>query len=119
MEVSTKEDLINTIKEWIKIDTEIARLKAETKDRNKKKKLLTENLVKTMKTNEIDCFDINGGSLVYKRKTLTKPITGKLLLEQLQEFYKDSPDVAKEIVQKVLDNRVKVIKDVIERKIDK
>jgi hypothetical protein len=37
------------------------------KDKNNRKKLLTENLVTVMKSNSIDCFDINGGALIYKK----------------------------------------------------
>ena len=38
--MDTKEQLVNNIKEWIKIDNEIAQLKAEIKDKNNKKKSL-------------------------------------------------------------------------------
>ena len=72
-----------------------------------------------MKNNAIDCFDINGGALVYKQKKTKRTISGKFLLTQLEEYYKDSPELAKEITKKVLDSRVEVIKDEIKRKIDK
>ena len=85
--METKEQLVNNIKEWIKMDTEIAELKAQIKDRNNKKKNLTENLVTVMKTNKIDCFDINGGALVYKTNKVKKPINGKTLLLALQNYY--------------------------------
>ena len=45
------------------------------KDKNNKKKVLTTNLMEVMKTNQIDCFDINGGSLVYKTSKIKKPIS--------------------------------------------
>ena len=41
-----------------------------------------------MKTNKIDCFDINGGALVYKTNKTKKPINGKTLLAALQNYYK-------------------------------
>jgi phage gpG-like protein len=116
---NTKDELIQNIKEWIKIDSEISRLKLESKEKTHKKKLLTESLVKVMKNNAIDCFDINGGALVYKQKKTKRTISGKFLLTQLEEYYKDSPELAKEITKKVLDSRVEVIKDEIKRKIDK
>jgi hypothetical protein len=72
-----------------------------------------------MKSNAIDCFDINGGALIYKQKKTRRTISGKFLLSQLEEYYKDQPDLAKEITKKVLDNRVEVVKDEIKRKIDK
>jgi hypothetical protein len=117
--LNTKDELIANIKEWIKIDNEITKLKAEVKDKTKKQKVLTDSLVTIMKGNSIDCFDINGGALVYKKKKTKKTISGKFLLAQLEEYYKDQPEIAKEITKKVLDNRVEVFKDEIKRKIDK
>ena len=114
-----KEQLVNNIKEWIKIDNEIVQLKNEIKERNNKKKILTESLVTVMKTNTIDCFDINGGALVYKKNKVKKPINGKTLLAALQNYYKTEPKVAEELVKYVMDNREEQIKETIKRKIDK
>ena len=117
--METKEQLVNNIKEWIKMDNEITQLKAEIKERNNKKKTLTEGLVNVMKTNKIDCFDVNGGALVYKTNKVKKPINGKTLLTVLQNYYKNDPKIAEEITKHVLDNREEQIKETIKRKIDK
>ena len=117
--VNTKDELIFNIKEWIKLDNEISKLKTEVKDKTTKRKELTETLVNVMKNNSIDCFDINGGALVYKQKKSRRTISGKYLLSQLEEYYKDQPEIAKDIAKKVLDNRLEVVKDEIKRKIDK
>jgi hypothetical protein len=117
--METKEQLVNNIKEWIKIDTEIAELKSQIKDRNNKKKTLTENLVSVMKTNKIDCFDINGGALVYKTNKIKKPINGKTLLSALQNYYKSDPKIAEDIAKHVMDSREEQVKETIKRKIDK
>ncbi len=117
--METKEQLINNIKEWIKIDNEIVKLKAEIKEKNAKKNSLTENLVTVMKTNNIDCFDITGGALVYKKNKVKKPISGKTLLATLQNYYKDNVSLAEEITKHVMDNREEQIKETIKRKIDK
>jgi len=114
--METKEQLVNNIKEWIKIDTEISQLKAEIKDRTNKKKNLTENLVTVMKTNKIDCFDINGGALVYKANKVKKPINGKTLLAALQNYYKADPKVAEELTKHVMDSREEQIKETIKMK---
>ncbi len=116
---TTKDELINNIREWIKIDTDIATLKNEIRNKQAQKKNLTENLVKVMKTNSIDCFDINGGSLVYNQKKTKKCLSGKFLLKQLENYYKDQPEVAKEITQHILNNREETIKEDIRRKIKK
>jgi hypothetical protein len=117
--METKEQLVNNIKEWIKIDNEIAQLKNDIKEKNNKKKELTNNLVTVMKTNEIDCFDINGGSLVYKKNKVKKPINGKTLLVALKNYYKTEPAIAEELAKHVMDSREEQIKEVIKRKIDK
>jgi len=114
-----KEQLVNNIKEWIKMDNEITQLKNEIKERNNKKKILTESLVLVMKTNSIDCFDINGGALVYKKNKIKKPINGKTLLTALQNYYKNDVKIAEEITKHVMDNREEKIKETIKRKIDK
>jgi hypothetical protein len=117
--METKEQLVVNIKEWIKLDTEINELKAQIKDKNTNKKNLTENLVKVMKTNKIDCFDINGGALVYKTNKIKKPINGKTLLAALQNYYKSDAKTAEELTKHVMDSRTEQIKETIKRKVDK
>jgi len=117
--METKEQLVNNIKEWIKIDSEIAQLKTEIKERNNKKKLITGDLVNVMKTNQIDCFDINGGSLVYKKSVVKKPINGKSLMTILQNYYKNKPQVAEDLTKHILDNREEKVNETIRRKVDK
>ena len=40
-------------------------------------------------------------------------------IEELQKYYKDQPDIAKDLTKHLLDNRVETVKDEIKRKIDK
>ena len=101
------------------MDSEISELKQQIKEKNNKKKNLTENLVTVMKTNKIDCFDINGGALVYKTNKVKKPINGKTLLSALQSYYKSDPKIAEDLTKHVMDSREEQIKETIKRKIDK
>ena len=117
--METKEQLVNNVKEWIKIDNEITELRARIRDMNNKKKRITENLVTVMKTNKIDCFDINGGALVYKTNKVKKPINGKSLLSALQAYYKSEPNMAEDVVKHIMENREEQFKDSIKLKRDK
>jgi len=117
--METKEQLVNNIKEWIKLDNEISDLKAQVKEKTNKKKGLTENLVTVMKTNKIDCFDINGGALVYKSNKVKKPINAKTLLAALHGYYKTDPTVAEELTKHIMESREEQVKESIKRKIDK
>jgi len=117
--MDTKEQLVANIKEWLKNDTEISNLQAEIKVRRKNKKVLTDTLMTTMKQNEIECFDINGGSLLYKKTTTKKPINTKSLMAALQSYYTSNPSKADEVVNFILEKREEQIKETVIRKIDK
>ena len=116
MSEDTKKELINNIKEWIKLDADIAKMKTEIKDKNNKKKNLTDNLVTVMKNNSIDCFDISGGSLIYKQTKVKKAINKKTLLTALQNYYKNDSANVEDIVNHVLNTREENIKDTIKLK---
>ena len=117
--MEAKEQLISNIKEWIKLDTETIEFRAKIKDLNNKKKLLTETLVNVMKSNEIDCFDINDGALILKKSKVKKPINSKTLLTALQKYYIDTPNVAEELTKHIMDSREEQVKELIRRKINK
>jgi predicted nucleic acid-binding Zn-ribbon protein len=117
--METKEELVTNIKEWIKMDTEISQLQNEIKERKNKKKLLTEQLMDVMKKNDIDCFDINGGSLVYKKNMIKKPISSKMLISTLQTYFESNPGQAEDLTKFIMENREEQVKEVIKRKVNK
>ena len=117
--METKEQLFNNIKEWIKIDNEILQLKNQIKEKNNLKKTLTSDLMGVMKSNQIDCFDINGGALVYKKSKVKKPLSGKTLLVALQNYYKDDVKTAEDLTKHILDSREEKVNEKICRKISK
>ena len=70
-----------------------------------------------MKKNNIDCFDINGGALVYKKSTTKKPINGKTLLTALEAHL--DLKIAQDITKQVMENRELKVSETIRRKINK
>jgi len=117
--METKEELMGGIRDWVRMDNDILKLKAQMKDLNTKKKELTDKLMNVMKKNEIDCFDIKGGTISYKKNVVKKPITGKTLMTTLTQYYKNDPAVAEELTKYVMSNREEQVKETIKRKIDK
>ena len=91
--MATKEVLVNTIKEWIDHDNEIKNLQQQIKEHRNKKKSLTDNLLEIMKDNEIDCFDINNGKIIYCKNKVKSPLNKKTLLETLEKYFEDMPDI--------------------------
>ena len=63
--METKEQLVQSIREWVKIDNEMRTLKQELNNRKKAKEAISNNLLTVMKENEIDRFDINDLSLIH------------------------------------------------------
>lgn len=117
--MDTKQELVNHIKDWIQNDNEIAKLQKKMKECRDKKKLLTTSLVDVMKTNEIDCFDINDGKLIYAKSKHKKPLNKKSLFDALQIYFKDNTDMAKDISEHILNSRDETVKESIRRKKDK
>jgi hypothetical protein len=117
--METKEQLINTIKKWVKIDNEIRALQKEQATRKTEKKKISNELIEVMRKNEIDCFDLNDGQLCYNKKNVKKPITQKMLLTLLSEYYNGDVLKASTLNNYIMDNREEVVKETIVRKIDK
>ena len=65
--MSSKEQLIDNIKKWVKLDNEIKELKSQENLRKKQQKELSDKLITTMKENDIDVFNIKQGQICYKQ----------------------------------------------------
>ena len=117
---TTKQELVNNIKEWISLDNEISKLNLEIKERKNKKKKLSLDLVEVMKKNDLDSFNINGGSILYKKNVTKKPITAKSLMQILHQFYPaNAADKADELTKFILENREETTKETILKKMNK
>jgi hypothetical protein len=117
--MESKEELVKAIREWVKIDNEIRILQKEQIQRKKDKKKISVNLMEVMKKNEIDCFDINDGQIVYSKKNVKKPITQKKMTEILSKFFNGDSVKAAEVNNYILENREETVKETILRKINK
>ena len=117
--METKENLIKTIKEWVRLDNEIRTLQKEQIQRKNEKKKVSTLLMETMKKNEIDCFDIKDGQICYNKKNVKKPITKKVLMNVLSKYFKGDLLKASELNEFIIDNREEIVKETIVRKINK
>jgi len=117
--METKDQLIKSIKEWVKIDNEIRALQKEVRKKQADKKNISKDLMEVMCKNEIDCFDIKDGQIMYSKKSVKKPITAKNLLGILANYCKGDIEKATEMNQYILDSREETVKEVIVRKIKK
>ena len=109
----TKEQLVATIKEWISLENEIKLLQKEVKARRNRKKALSETLVSTMKDNEIDCFDISEGKIIYSQNKTRSAVSKKHLLSCLGNYFEKqgNPEAAATMTKYILDSRETKVKD--------
>jgi hypothetical protein len=119
--MSSKEELVNIIKEWIDNDEKVKELQTIIKEYKNKKKNLTTTLLSIMKTNEIDCFDINSGKIVYCKNKTKASLNKKTLIETLEKFFKEKNNLninidVNVISDFILNNREIKINENIKRK---
>lgn len=115
MTSASKEELKEIIKEWIQLDNEVKTLQTEVKSRKERKKLLSDNLVNIMRQNEIDCFNVNDGKLIYSQTKVKSTINKNHLIATISKFL-ENEEQAEEITNFILDNREIKIKESIKRK---
>ena len=114
-----KNELIQNVKDWVRIDNEIRQLQKEISNRRLAKKKINLLLMDTMKSNEIDCFDLNDGQICYTKKNVKQPINNKILLEILTKYCNGDLTQASDINNFIKDNRAEITKENITRKISK
>lgn len=117
---STKDKLIQNVKDWISIEKEIKERQNEIKEYKRRKNELTKSLVDIMKTNDIDCFDITGGKIVYTQTKVKSAINQKYLLASLNKYFENIPNIDIEDIGKfILENREVKISESIKHKENK
>jgi hypothetical protein len=110
-----KAEIIESIKEWIRIDNEIRNLNKEVRDRKTQQPNISKRLMTTMKDNNIDEFNVKEGKLVYSKKQVKKPITKKYLTDVLLKYYEGNAEQATELNSFIDENREATTKETIRR----
>ena len=112
----TKEQLVKHVKGWIQMDNEIKEFQKEIKERKEKKKEITGKLLNIMKDHEIDCFDINGGQLIYSKTKVKAPLNKNNLMAALLSFYNDDVGQAEKVSTFLMETREEKVRESIRRK---
>ena len=110
-----KDEIIEHVKDWIKVDEEIKSLQKLVREKKAFKKQNSEILIGVMKDNEIDCFDTNNGKLQYSVNKTKQCISKKFLLKTLETYFQNSPDKAVQLTNHILDQREEKTNESIKR----
>ena len=116
--METKEELVEHIKKWVSIETEIKKLQQDLKSLRLKKKNLSDDLINVMRENEIDCFNINNGKLIHQKNKTRETISKKMLERCLSTYFQEDKQ-ANDLLGHILDSRTIKEKDNIRIKLNK
>jgi len=104
------------VKQWLKLDDEINTLRGEIKKRRNLKKTMTNQLIQTMKNNDIDVMNAGGSKLVRTRHKIKAPLSKKHLIASLLDFYKNDQEMVKNISNHIMESRETKIVENIKKK---
>lgn len=115
----TKEHLKDYLRQWVRVENEISTLAAEIKKRKLIHQQLSKSLLDVMRKNEIDCFDIANGRIVYSKTKTRAPLNNGQLKSALTNYYKDDVEKANSLTEFLLASRVEKTRESIKMKIPK
>lgn len=104
------------LKEWVTLDNEIKELGKKIRQVRLDKKQTSVELMNIMKTNNIDCFDINDEKIIYKKRNSKKAITSKSLSMLLQSYFEGDSTQIENLTNYVEHNRPEKMIESIVRK---
>ena len=115
----TKEQLKDHLRQWVRVENEISTLSAEIKKRKLIHQQLSASLLRVMKENEIDCFDIANGRIVYSKTKTRAPLNNGQLKSALKTYYKEDDEKANSLAEFLIGSRVEKTRETIKMKIPK
>jgi tRNA A-37 threonylcarbamoyl transferase component Bud32 len=115
----TKDQLKEYLRQWVRVENEIGTLSAEIKKRKLIHQQLSASLLNVMRQNEIDCFDLANGRIVYSKTKTKAPLNNGQLKSALTTYYKDDVEKAANLTEFLLSSRVEKTRESIKMKIPK
>ncbi len=116
--MDNRQTVLSVVQEWVALDArakEIAKLARECRIQ---KKAATEKLVGVMKANNVECFNMSSGQLIYTKNKSRSPVSKKHLMETLAQYFSGVPQVdAAEVAQYILDQRSVKTRESVRHKI--
>jgi hypothetical protein len=115
----SKEEMIMHIKKWIQFDNDIKKLQDDLKAKKESRKQHTQQLVSIMKSNEIDCFDVNNGKLLYSKTKVKAPLNKTQMVQALMGYFNNDEPRVRELEDRLMSARTEKVTETIRRKINK
>ena len=102
--------LQNNVKEYLNLDEQILALRKGLKERNIKKKEMSNEILEIMKNLGIDNLNVKDGRLVSKTTKQNKAISKHTLIDGLSSLFKNDNEQIENALKTILEKREKVEK---------
>jgi len=115
--MTDKSRLVENVKNWLQIDTEIKQLQQEIRKRRKIKKDMTDSLVQIMKTQNIDMMNAGESQLIRTEKKTKSALSKKHLITSLLQFFKEDKETVAQLSTYIMNSRPEKTIENIRRKV--
>ena len=117
--MTDKSRLVENVKSWLQIDTEIKQLQREIRKRRSLKKEMTDSLVEIMKSQDIEIMNTGESQLIRTEKKTKSALSKKHLNTSLLDFYKNDKETVAQLTNFIMNTRPEKTVENIRRKIVK
>jgi hypothetical protein len=103
------EELPTLMKQWMKLQEEIAMLNAEVKERRTQSKALREMILRIMETNKVAALNVSKGSVVHKTREVKETLSQDYLFKQCKDFFNGDEEKAKSLITHLEEHRTSTV----------
>jgi hypothetical protein len=114
--MDTKEELVAKLKNWIQLDNDIRALRAQCREKLSAQKMISQELLEIMKSNEIDTLNTSELNISCAQKEVRTSLSKKYLENVLLEYFDNNSQKASEMQEFIMSRRTCTTKDYLKTK---
>ena len=117
--MTDKAHLVENVKNWLQIDTEIKKLQQEIRKRRALKKDMTDTLVQIMKSQDIEIMNAGESQLIRTERKTKSALSKKHLINSLLNYFKEDKETVAQLTTFIMNTRPEKTIENIRRKVVK
>tara|TARA_B100001758_G_C17937337_1_gene366531 strand:- start:100 stop:456 length:357 start_codon:yes stop_codon:yes gene_type:complete len=117
--MTDKSQLVENVKNWLQIDTEIKKLQQEIRKRRALKKDMTDTLVQIMKSQDIEIMNAGESQLIRTERKTKSALSKKHLINSLLNYFKEDKETVAQLTTFIMNTRPEKTVENIRRKVVK
>jgi serine/threonine protein phosphatase PrpC len=117
--MTDKSQLVENVKNWLQIDTEIKQLQQEIRKRRALKKDMTDTLVQIMKNQDIEIMNAGESQLIRTERKTKSALSKKHLINSLLNYFKEDKKTVAQLTTFIMNTRPEKTVENIRRKVIK